>query len=105
MNYKALGQQIRHQRQIKYLTQSDLAVKAHISTSFLGHIERGTRKASLETVINIANSLDIGVDPLLRDSLSYHQKLDQIEIQEIEPRKRKVLAKILEVIEESELSL
>lgn len=40
-----------------------------ISLSFLGHIERGTRKASLETLIAIANVLLVSVDALLQDSL------------------------------------
>lgn len=37
----------------------------------MGHIERGSRKASLETVISIANALDTGTDELLIDSLKH----------------------------------
>ena len=34
-----------------------------------GHIERGTRKASLETMVSIANALGVSADTLLQDSL------------------------------------
>lgn len=40
-----------------------------MAPSFIGHVERGTRKASMEILISIANSLGVGADTLLRDSL------------------------------------
>ena len=51
------------------MTQKTLAEKAGISLPFYGHIERGTRKASLETIIGIANALRVSTDMLLQDSL------------------------------------
>ena len=69
MNYEALGQRVRAQRRIARLTQEQLAEMAGISISFLGHIERGTRKASLETLVALANALKISTDILLQDSL------------------------------------
>ena len=53
----------------KKLTQEQLAERAGISTSFLGHIERGTRKASLDTVIRLCNALKVSPSILLQDSL------------------------------------
>lgn len=69
MNYKALGQRIRKQRKAIRWTQEVLAEKAGISLSFLGHIERGSRKASLETLVALSNALCISTDVLLQDSL------------------------------------
>ncbi|PKM79858.1 MAG: XRE family transcriptional regulator [Firmicutes bacterium HGW-Firmicutes-14] len=68
MNYKKLGERIRNERLSLEITQEVLAEKAGISVSFLGQVERGERKPSLETVVNIANSLGVTVDFLLADS-------------------------------------
>ncbi len=68
MNYKMMGERIRRQRIFNKMTQEKLAEHANISVSFLGQIERGERKPSLETVVNIANSLGVTVDQLLSDS-------------------------------------
>lgn len=68
MNYEALGHRIRLQRKSCKLTQGELAGAIGLSTSFLGHVERGTRKASLETIIAVASSLNITPNELLQDS-------------------------------------
>lgn len=70
MDYIGLGKRIRRQRQAQHLTQEKLAELAGISLSFLGHIERGTRTASLETVVRLANVMRVSVDYLLADSLN-----------------------------------
>ncbi len=72
MDYVALGQQIRKLRKAKRLSQQALAEEANVSPSLIGHVERGTRKASMETLLSIANSLGVGTDTLLRDSLRTH---------------------------------
>ena len=69
MDYERLGQRIRRQRKLMGLTQRTVAEKAGISLPFYGHIERGTRKASLETAVDIANALGVSLDLLLQDSL------------------------------------
>ena len=48
VDYEGVGQRILKQRKAKQLTQEQLAENAGISLSFLGHIERGTRVASVE---------------------------------------------------------
>lgn len=62
---KAIGQRIRLQRKLKYLTQEALAEKADISTSFVGHLERGEKTPSIETIIKIGESLDMDMNYLL----------------------------------------
>lgn len=69
MRYDKLGERIRQQRVLANLTQERLAERAGISLSFLGHIERGSRKASLETIVNISNALKVSPSLLLQDSL------------------------------------
>jgi len=46
-------------------SQEQLAEKAGISVSFLGHIERGTRKMSLDSLYRIAKTLECSTDSLL----------------------------------------
>lgn len=70
MDYKAMGRRIRAQRKLLGLTQEQLAAVLDISNSFMGHIERGTRAVSLETLVKIANALNISCDVLLQDSLT-----------------------------------
>ena len=55
MNYKDLGRRIRMLRQKQHMTQERLAEEIDMSSSFLGHIERGTRIASLETLVKVCN--------------------------------------------------
>lgn len=65
IDYAAIGKRIRRARNLLHLTQKDLGDAVSLSTSFIGHVERGTRKASLETVIHIARVLDASLDVLL----------------------------------------
>lgn len=58
MMYAAIGSNIRALRREKKLTQEQLAELADISPSFLGHIERGTRQMSVETLYRIADALE-----------------------------------------------
>ena len=74
MDYLRLGQRIRRQRKLMGLTQKEVAERAGISLPFYGHIERGTRKASLETTVDIANALGVSTDMLLQDSLDVMTK-------------------------------
>ena len=69
MDYKALGQRIRQQRKLMEMTQEELASVADVSTSYIGHIERGIKHCSLETLVCICNALDIPPNSLLQDSL------------------------------------
>ena len=49
LDYRAIGLRVRGLRQQQELTQESLAELVGVSPSFVGHIERGEKKASLET--------------------------------------------------------
>ena len=70
MDYVKLGTRVRQQRVLNRLTQEQLAEKAGVSTSFIGHIERGEKKASMETVVALCNAMSVAPSVLLQDSLS-----------------------------------
>ncbi|MBR6767631.1 MAG: helix-turn-helix transcriptional regulator [Clostridia bacterium] len=69
MDYKALGKRVRQQRQVAGLTQEEVAEMAGVSCSFIGHIERGEKKASIETLICLCNALKVSPTILLQESL------------------------------------
>ena len=70
VDYEKLGVRVRQQRELNNLTQGELARKVGVTGSFIGHIERGEKKASLETLVALCNALEIPPSLLLRDSLS-----------------------------------
>ncbi len=65
LDYEAMGKRVRLYRKQRKLTQADLAEAVGISTSFMGHIERGTRVASLETLLNLSETLGVTMDALV----------------------------------------
>ena len=67
INYVQIGQKIKNLRNEAGLTQEQMAERCEISTSFLGHIERGTRKLSLETAVKIADCLHVSMDSLIME--------------------------------------
>ncbi len=70
LNYKLLGEQIRKQRKSKGYTLEQLAEMLDVSTTFIGQIERAKGIPSLETLVKIANALEVSVDSLLFGSLN-----------------------------------
>jgi transcriptional regulator with XRE-family HTH domain len=65
MNYALMGERIKQARNAGRLTQEKLAEVCNISASFLGHIERGTRIPSIETLYSLCRALNVSADYLL----------------------------------------
>ena len=65
MDYVQLGKLVRIRRKSLGLTQEELAELLGVSTSFVGHIERGTRKLSVETLHGLCMALDTSADYLM----------------------------------------
>lgn len=70
MDYTALGVAIRKKRIERGWKIAVLADKVGVSDDFIGKIERATDIPSLQTVVAIANALEVGVDSLLQNDLS-----------------------------------
>lgn len=75
INYLALGAKIRRQREKAGLTQEQLGEACDLSPSFVGHIERGSRKLSLESLLKIAAVLHVSTDFLLLNRMSQKTSL------------------------------
>lgn len=59
-----IAKRIRRLRKQKELTQEELAEKVHVSTTHIGLVETGKRRASLKTLQRIASALGIKLKDL-----------------------------------------
>ncbi len=80
LDYQAIGVRIRRFRKEQGLTQQVLAELTSQEPSNISHIERGTTKLSLPTIVKIANALGITVDELLCDSLTSARTTYELEV-------------------------
>ena len=101
MDYEKLGARIRQQRQKMSWTQETLAKETGMSTSFIGHIERGTRTASVETLVQISNAMSVSLDELLADSLTWREKQFQIDAHSLPPDQFHMLCEALDTLRKS----
>jgi len=62
-----LKENIKYYRKQKNFSQQILAEKSDISTSYVAEIELGRRHPSLQTLLKLANALDIDTYQLLID--------------------------------------
>ncbi len=64
VDYVEMGHRVRQLRNNLKLTQEQLAEAVNVSISFIGHIERGEKQCSLDTVCRLAVYLETTVDYL-----------------------------------------
>lgn len=69
MDYRDMGCRIRSLRTEKGLTQEQLAEMLGLSASFLGHMERGSRIASIDTLVALCRTLQVSPEYLLASGL------------------------------------
>ena len=89
MDQKAIGRRIKAARERKGLTQEELAEEVDLSPMHVSVIERGVKLPKLETLINIANALDVSADVLLQDVVNNQTKLCASEASELFLRLRR----------------
>ena len=107
MNQKAIGRRIKSARERKRLTQEQLAELIDLSPMHISVIERGVKPPKLETLVNIANVLDVSADNLLQDVVDNQEKVVSSEAfrlmsQLSKADQRRVLAALRSYVEESE---
>ena len=104
MNQKAIGRRIKAAREKKQLTQEQLAELVDLSTMHVSVIERGVKLPKLETLINIANVLDVSADVLLQDVINNRTEIFSSEASTLmnklpQEDQRRVLAALRSFIE------
>ena len=69
LNYVQIGKRIYGARKRRGLTQASLAEMVKRSPTYISYIEGGLKNMSLDTLVSIANALQVSSDELLVDSL------------------------------------
>lgn len=75
IDYARIGKKIQIRRKELDISQEKLAELCDISSSYVGHIERGSRRLSLNMAVKICDVLSIGLDYLFLD---FAQEDDEI---------------------------
>lgn len=63
---KKFGKRLRYLRRSRDLSQEQLAESIGLSAAFISLLERGTSSPSLETIVKLAEALDVEVGELFR---------------------------------------
>lgn len=78
---KAIGERIKQRRSELGYTQEKLAEMCSVSTSYLGHIERGSRMMSVNMLLILSDTLKMSTDEILFDTFT--QSNDMVHIQTV----------------------
>ena len=78
MDYVELGRRVRDLRRQRGWTQEQLAEQVGVCTSYIGHIERGTRTLSLETFATLCSVLQAEPNDLLYAAGSVSGAMDHL---------------------------
>jgi transcriptional regulator with XRE-family HTH domain len=65
LNFNLIGLRIKESRLQKQISQAELAERIDLSASYISHIETAKKQASLESLVRIANALEVTVDHML----------------------------------------
>ena len=65
--YRSVGEAVRVERKKACLSQEELAEKADFTRNYIGDIERGEKKATVEALARIAKALKCRVRDLVWD--------------------------------------
>lgn len=93
MDIRLIGERIRATRKYRNIKAEDLAEQLGIATESLLHIENGARRTSLQTLLNIADILDVSLDYLMGRSQSSTAKALQeaLDEEELSDREKALL--------------
>lgn len=83
IDYSGLGKRIKTFRTKKNLTQEYIAKKCEVGETHISNIETANAKVSLQTLVCIANVLEVGMDDLLCDSIEHSNIAYQNNLQEL----------------------
>ena len=89
MDIIAFGNRVRAARERLGITQEDLAARVGMSPSHMSIVERGVKVPRMDTVVKLANELDVSADFLLQDSITQSRNYQLLSsIMELPERER-----------------
>lgn len=105
MNYMQIGKRICKLRRQQGYTQEAFAEAVDLSAPFISHIERASKKASLETISRIAAVLNVTVDYLLTgtqsvDKTAFFPELEML-LKDCLPHEKQIIVDVAEATKKS----
>ncbi len=70
IDYEKFGRRVRNRRIQLSMTQNDLARETMMTSSYIGHLEKGYRSPSVDALIALCNALQTTPTELLQDYLN-----------------------------------
>lgn len=99
LNYGLIGKRVKEIRERKFMTQVELAEHCRTTAQYLSQIEHGKKQPSLQTLVGIAEALEISMDELLGGNQVRNQKLYQNELgqllEDCSPYEKRVLYELI----------
>ena len=80
LNYVLIGRRVKEIREQKFMTQVELVEHYRTTAQYLSQIEHGKKQPSLQTLVGIAEVLEISIDELLGGNQVRNRELYQNEL-------------------------
>lgn len=104
---KEIGRRIKEIREIRRITQDELAVAVMISQSSIARLEKGQCMVSVYTMVEIAKTLEVPLTDLLATSGEFHvRELEKLaeKLKEFPQEERRKLISLFEEFTEFSIS-
>lgn len=105
IDYKLIGERIKRVRKSRGMTQEALAEQLNVSIGYVGQVERGITKISLDLLGAISAILEHDVAYFISESAvnstEYLESEIIDEIQKLDDKKRKYILKVIKITNES----
>ena len=82
MKHSTIGRRIQQFREAKGYTQEKFAEIVKLTPNYLSAIERGVKTPSVETLVDIINSLDVSADEIFTDVINVGYKVKASKLSE-----------------------
>ena len=103
INYSEIGNKIKQKRRELGYSQEELAEICGISASYIGHIERGSKKMSIPIAVSIAHALQLSLDYFLDASDEANDTLLSVQslLKQGTPSQADTLLKTIKILSEN----
>ena len=99
-DFTTIGVRIKAYRTEKEISQETLGKLAYSSTASISAIERGVKIPRVDTLVFIADALEVSADDLLKDILKYPGTYTHCTEKKLSPAAKKILPLILQFLED-----
>jgi len=100
VNYREVGERIRTEREKIQISREKFAEILDLSPFFVGQIERGERKMSISTLINVSDCLRISIDYLIFGEVRKAEECNSLQslLNKCSSKQIKVIEEIIKTI-------